>query len=182
MRIRFRFRAIPFVATVVVVAIGIAAGQWQTRRALEKEAIEMKLTARESAPTIALAPALTAIDAVEYRRVSVKGEFVQDWPVYLDNRPLHGVAGLYVLMPLKIAGSDMHVLIARGWVARNLADRAKLPLLLTPTGLIEIQGLVKRNSGHLLQLGHAEELHPGAIVQNVEIAEFSAASKLRMQA
>ena len=181
MPIRFRFRPIPFVATVVVVAIGIAAGQWQTRRALEKEAIEMKLTARESAPTIALAPALTAIDAVEYRRVSVKGEFVQDWPVYLDNRPLHGVAGLYVLMPLKIAGSDMHVLIARGWVARNLADRAKLPSLVTPSGTVEIEGLAKRNLGHLLQLGQAEKLHPGAVVQNVEIAEISAAGKLRMQ-
>lgn len=181
MPIRFRFRAIPFVATVVAVAIGIAAGQWQTRRASEKEAIEMKLTARESAPTIALTPELTAIDAIEYRHVSVKGEFVRDWPVYLDNRPLRGAAGLYVLMPLKIAGTDMHVLIARGWVARNLADRAKLPPLVTPSGTVEIEGLAKRNSGHLLQLGHAEELHPGAIVQNVEVAEFSAASKLRLQ-
>src|ERR1035437_20711 len=114
MRIRFRFRAIPFVATVVVVAIGIAAGQWHTRRASEKEAIEMQLTARESAPTIALTPALAPIDAIEYRRVSVKGEFVRDWPVYLDNRPLHGVAGLYLLMPLEIAGSDIHCLLLRG--------------------------------------------------------------------
>jgi len=181
MPIRFRFRWIPFAAAVATVTIGIALGQWQTRRALEKEAIEIKLSERESAPPVALTAAATAVDAIEYRHVRVKGEFVRDWPVYLDNRPYKSAAGLHVLMPLKIAGSDMHVLVARGWIPRNVADRAKLPALVTPAGLVEIQGLAKRNPGHLMQLGRAEALRPDAIVQNVEIVEFAATSKLLMQ-
>ena len=177
----FRFRWIPFAAALLAVAIGISLGQWQTRRALEKEAIEQKLTEREAAPAIALDAAPVALDALEYRRVRIKGEFIRDWPIYLDNRPYKGAAGLYVLMPLRIAGSDQHVLIVRGWLARNASDRAKLPPLVTPMGEVEIQGVVRRNPGHLLQLGKAESLHPNAIVQNVEIAEFAGASKLSLQ-
>ena len=181
MPIRFRFRWIPFVAAVLAVALGVALGQWQMRRAAAKEAIELKLNARQSAPPLMVGAAPLAIDEAEYRRVQVKGEFVRDWPVYLDNRPHQGVAGFYVLMPFRIAGSDMHVLVARGWVRRDQADRTKLPLIATPAGQLEIQGVARRNPGHLLQLGRAEGLQPGAIVQNLDIAEFAQASALRMQ-
>jgi cytochrome oxidase assembly protein ShyY1 len=177
----FRFRAIPFLATVVVIAIGLALGEWQARRAQEKESIEATLATRESDPPLVLSVVPKTLDAIEYRRVLVTGEFVRDWPVYLDNRPLHGAAGLYLLMPLKIAGSEMYVMIARGWIQRDRNDRTKLPSVVTPTGLVQVEGMAKRNAGHLLQLGRAEELRPGATMQNVEIAEFSAASKLPMQ-
>lgn len=181
MPITFRFRLVPFVAAVVTVAIGLALGQWQTRRALEKEAIEIKMSARESAPPVVLPAAPAALDTIEYRRVLIKGEFVRDWAIYLDNRPHRGAAGFYLLMPLKIADSDMHVLVARGWIPRSGAERAKLPPLVTPTGPVEILGTVRGEPGKLLQLGRAEDLRPGAIVQNVEVAEFAAASKLAMQ-
>lgn len=177
----FRFRWIPFIATVLLIALGISLGQWQTRRANEKELIEQKLMERGSAPPVLLGGAPVALDAIEYRQVRVKGEFVRDWPVYLDNRPYRGAAGLYVLMPLKISGSTRHVLVVRGWIARDAADRAKLPPLVTPPGEVEIQGVARRTPGRLMQLGKAEELHPNAIVQNVELAEFAAAAKLALE-
>ncbi|CAN5339101.1 SURF1 family protein [soil metagenome] len=182
MPIRFQFRAIPFVATLVAMAIGISLGQWQSWRAAEKESIELKLRERGTAAPIVVSSAPASIDAIEYRQVLVTGEFVRDWPLYLDNRPHKGTAGLHVLLPLKLAGSDMHVMVARGWIPRNQSDRAKLPPLVTPSGVVEIQGLVKRNAGHVMQLGQAEKLQPGAIVQNLDLGEFAAASKLRMQA
>ena len=43
MRISFRFRTIPFVATVLLVALGVSLGQWQDRRAAEKTALQHKL-------------------------------------------------------------------------------------------------------------------------------------------
>ena len=174
----YRFRLIPFIAAAIAIAIGISLGQWQTRRAQEKQAIESKLGARESAPPLALGAVAPAVEDLEFRRVVIKGEFIRDWPVYLDNRPYKGAAGLYLLMPLKIAGSTEHILIARGWLARNMTDRAKLPVLVTPAGEVEIQGVIRRNPGHLLQLGKAESLRPHAIVQNADVAEFAAASKL----
>jgi cytochrome oxidase assembly protein ShyY1 len=155
-------------------------GQWQTRRATEKQAVETKLAARESAAPILLGSAAMAIDELEYRRVLVKGQFVRDWPVYLENRPYRGAAGFYVLMPLKIDGADQHVLIARGWVPRDIADRTKLPAIPTPQGTVELQGIAIRNPGHVLQLGRAEALRPNAIVQNLDIPAFAAASNLPM--
>lgn len=178
---KFRFRLIPFVAAVVVAAIGISLGQWQTRRAAEKESIEARLAVRESAQAVSLQSAPESVDDVEYRLGTVKGEFVGNWTVYLDNRPYKSVPGFYVLTPFRLAGSDMHVLIARGWAKRDLADRTKLPPVEVPNGMIEIQGVVRRGPGKVLQLGDAAPLRPGAIVQNVDINEFAQAANMRMQ-
>jgi surfeit locus 1 family protein len=120
------------------------------------------------------------IDDVEYRRVIVKGEFKPDWQVYLDNRPYNGAPGFYLLTPLKLAGSEQYVLVARGWAKRNVADRAKLPLIATPSGSVEIQGVARRHTGRVLQLGQAEPLRPNAIVQNLDLDEFAQASGLAM--
>src|SRR5271165_4923866 len=102
MPIRFRFRWIPFVATVMVVAIGVSLGNWQWRRADEKRAIETRLTARRAAPPLTVGAMQEEIDNIEYRRVVVRGEFDRDWPLYLDNRPHAGNAGFYLLMPFKV--------------------------------------------------------------------------------
>jgi len=179
--LKFRFSWIPFAVTLVVIAIGVSLGQWQTRRAADKQAIEEKLMARASAPAIVLGAAPADVDAIEYGRVTVHGEFVRGWPVYLDNRPYQGAPGFYVLMPLKITGSDQHVMVARGWIALNRADRTKLPQLVTPAGEVTITGIARRKPGHVLQLGRAPEIRPAVILQNLTIAEFAQASKLPMQ-
>ncbi|MGZ3157492.1 MAG: SURF1 family protein [Burkholderiaceae bacterium] len=181
MRIRFRFRWIPFVAASIVIAIGVALGQWQMHRAAYKEAIETKLTARGSEAPLVLDSKQVNADDVEFRRVQVTGEFADGWPIYLENRPYNGVAGFYLLMPLKIAGADLHVLIARGWLPRDPADRSKLPVITTPSGIVQIEGVIRRNPGHLMQLGQGNAVRPGAILQNVDVAEVAAASKLLMQ-
>lgn len=181
MPMTFRFRWIPFIAAAIAAAIGVSLGQWQTRRAFDKDAIEARLAVRETATPIALDGRPAAINELEYRRVSVSGEFIHDWTVYLDNRPYRGVAGFHVLTPMKVAGSDMYVLVARGWFKRDSVDRAKLPVIAAPEGTIRIEGVVRRGAGHVMELGKAERLRPGAIVQNAGIAEFTQASGLRLQ-
>ncbi|WP_076593249.1 SURF1 family protein [Herminiimonas arsenitoxidans] len=180
MRFTFRFRLIPFVAAAIAVAIGLSLGQWQTRRAAEKIAIEQKLQIRQAAPALQLGDITPHSDEIEYRRVLVKGEFLRDWPIYLDNRPHNGVAGFYLLMPFKIATSNLYVLVARGWVPRNAADRTKMPPLVTPEGMIEIEGTARHDIGHVMQLGAVDAPRPHAIVQNLDIASFAEASQLKM--
>jgi surfeit locus 1 family protein len=180
MPMTFRFRLVPFVAALVVAVAGVLLGQWQTRRAVEKETIEATLSVREAVAPITLDARPRPTDELEFRRVIVDGEFARDWTVYLDNRPYKGAAGFQVLTPMKIAGSDMHVLVARGWFKRDAADRAKLPVIAAPAGAIRIEGAARRGSGHLLQLGKAEPLRPGVIVQNADVAEFAQASGLHL--
>jgi surfeit locus 1 family protein len=180
---RFRWRWIPFIATVLVAATGISLGQWQMRRAAEKEAIGQRVAERERLPAVPLDLSHAKSDHADdllFRTVFVTGEFLRDWPVYLDNRPHNGVAGFYVLMPLKVTGSGLNVLVARGWVPRDPADRTKRPALITPSGEVRIAGRVVQGTGHVLQLGTASALQPGAILQNAGPADFAHDAHLPM--
>ncbi|KRB92249.1 SURF1 family protein [Noviherbaspirillum sp. Root189] len=178
MPFKFRFRWIPFIAALIVAAVGITLGNWQTRRAQEKQEIEAKLGVRQHAPALVLEGRGDVPADIEYRRVAVRGEFVPGWTFYLDNRPYNGVPGFYVLTPLKIAGSDMHVLVSRGWLKRDVADRTRIPPIATPKGTIEISGIVRNSSSRLLQLGEAPPLQPNAIVQNAEAQDVGRAAGL----
>jgi surfeit locus 1 family protein len=179
--LRFQWRLLPLIATVLVVALGIALGQWQTRRGDRKQAIANELAQREAVAPVALGAALQPVEALEYRRVRINGAFDSNWTVYLDNRPYNGVAGFYVLTPMRIDNSGVYVLVARGWTPRNSVDRGKLPALKTPSGSIALEGVVRAGPGHLMQLGQQAPVQAGAILQNLEVADLAAASKLRLQ-
>lgn len=181
MRFSFRFRLLPFIAMLIVAAIGISLGQWQLRRAAEKEAIEQRIQEREKEPALRLegnAASAADADALEFRKVTVRGTFLPDWTIYLDNRPYQGKPGFHVITPLKIAGSSRHILVERGWIARDLADRSRIPAIATPVGNVEVTGTVRRHAGRLLQLGQPAPLKPGAIVQNLDAAQMAQASGL----
>jgi len=176
----FRFKLVPFVAMLLVVALGLAAGRWQTGRAQEKEALAARLAAGAAAAPLALSAAPVRAAELEFRRLQLTGEWVASWSLYLDNRPYNGRAGFYLLMPFKLAGSNMHVLVARGWLPRDMADRNKLPAVATPSGTVTIEGVARLNAGQVMQLGEVT-LAPGAIVQNADAAAVAAASGLAFQ-
>lgn len=180
MRLRFRFRWIPFVAALCAAAVGLSLGQWQTRRALEKEAIEARLIERAGLPPLDLRLAPPDPDAIEYRRVVASGEFMQNWNIWLDNRPHQGRAGLHLLTPFRIAGSDAWVLVARGWVPRDPVERTRLPVIATPREEVKLDGIAVRHAGRVLQLGEAPPIAPGVIVQNVSIDEVARSAGIRL--
>ncbi|HEX8604709.1 MAG TPA: SURF1 family protein [Pseudoduganella sp.] len=180
MRIAFRFKTVPFVATLLLVVLGIALGRWQDRRAEEKIAVATELAGGSAAAPLVLGKDPLAPETAQFRRVKATGTFV-DWPVYLDNRPHDGRAGFYVLMPLRIEGTAMHVLVARGWLPRDAADRQRIAPYPTPQGPVTIEGVAKPNAGHVMQLGEAPALAAGAIVQNADVAQVAAATGLQLQ-
>jgi surfeit locus 1 family protein len=208
MRLAFRFRVIPFLAMVVLVVLGIVLGNWQTRRAEEKLGIAARLAERgaqapvvlgqgggvrehervgEAHPTVRQEAAMSgnavgthASPDIEYRRVRVTGEWVPAWPLFLDNRPLNGRAGFVLAMPFKIAGSNKHVLVLRGWLPRDAGDYARLPSFQTPAGTVTIEGIATLSAGHVMQLGGAAEIKPGVRVQNVDVDTVAKASGLAL--
>jgi cytochrome oxidase assembly protein ShyY1 len=183
MRLAFRFRVIPFVATLALVVLGIVLGNWQTRRAEEKLGMAARLAERSAAPALVLGAGAggrqQAAD-IEYRRVRLTGEWVRTWPLFLDNRPLNGQAGFILAMPFKIAGSHQYVLVLRGWLPRDAREYAKLPAFVTPAGTVTIEGVITRNAGQLMQLGTAGAIEPGARVQNLATDEVARAARLPM--
>ena len=165
----FHFRFIPLIIALVLCGLGISLGQWQTRRAVEREMAGEVLLQRAQAPPLLAADLNAVVENIVFRRVRLHGEFVSEWPLYLDNRPLHGIAGFYVLMPFKIQGSDQHILVVRGWQPRNPVNRTQMPLLKTPVGTIQLEGVIRSSVDKVMQLGAKEVFKPGAILQNLDI-------------
>jgi len=169
MPISFRFRPIPFIACLLLVSLGIALAQWQTRRAQEKELIASQMADRQHLPALVLTPATPASEIQAFRKLQLRGQFVNEWPVYLDNRPLQGKAGLYVLMPFKLADSNRYVLVARGWQQRDARDRMHVSAMAAPAGELVLEGIVRDQLDRVMQLGAPETIKPGSIVQNLEM-------------
>lgn len=177
MRLRFRFRLIPCIATILVMALGIALGNWQERRAAEKTALQTELNEGSRQAPLVLTGGTSDVPQ-EFRRVSLRGQFVSGFPVFLDNRPYQGRAGYILVMPFKIEGADQYVLVARGWLPRAAGAVGQLPAYRTPVGSSLLEGSIRLRLGHVMQLGTAAPLVPGAMVQNLTVAEVARASKL----
>jgi surfeit locus 1 family protein len=176
----FRLRLIPLFATIAMVALGVSLGQWQSQRAAEKENIASAMQQRSKMPALQSSQLLTTGSDNAFRRVVLHGRFVHGWPLYLDNRPLHGVAGFYVMMPFSIEGSDQHVLVLRGWQPRNPVDRLRMPELVTPKGELVLEGVIRSGVDRVMQLGQPGVILPGAIVQNLSLADVSKQTHLKM--
>jgi surfeit locus 1 family protein len=150
----FRPRAWALAAAALACAAFIALGNWQTRRADEKRALGAQL-----------------------QSVSVTGAFVPKYSVMLDNKLRHGKPGYEVVTPLRLAGSDLHVLVNRGWVPAP-PTRDLLPEVRTPPGEVRIDGIAIERLPRLLDVGKNER---GKVRQSLELQAFSAETGLRLE-
>lgn len=172
MALKFHFRLVPFIAAVIMSCIGIALGQWQTGRAQEKEAIEARLMEREQQAPRSLSDLSPSIEDLEFQNVVLRGTFVPNWNIFLDNRPHGGQAGFHVASPFRLEHDGTYVLILRGWTPRDVADRMRVPAAPAPDSVVEIEGRIRRGASKIMQLGEPEPLRPGVIRQNIDIAEL----------
>jgi surfeit locus 1 family protein len=180
MRFAFRLRPIALIAALIVATIGILLGNWQQDRAAFKIALQARQLARAAEPPFELTPATAATPDLEFRRVRVHGEFVAAWPVLLANRPRGTQSGFYLAMPFKIADSDMHVLVLRGWLPRQ-AQFDTMPTFATPAGPVTVEGRIILSAGKVMELGDGPPLAPGVAVQNLTPQALAQASGLRLQ-
>ncbi|MFZ6872104.1 SURF1 family protein [Undibacterium sp. Di27W] len=169
MPISFRFRLIPFIACLLLASLGIALAQWQTHRAQEKENLAAQMTERQHLPALILNAQTPSGQLQAFRKLQVSGQFIREWPLYLDNRPLQGKAGLYVLLPFKLADSNKYVLIARGWHPRDARDRMHVPDIPVASGPVVLEGMLREKLDRVMQLGQADLVKPGSLLQNIDV-------------
>ncbi|MHA3904411.1 SURF1 family protein [Castellaniella sp. WN] len=141
-------------ALVLLVLLGtacIGAGQWQLRRAHEREALLAAIEAGQRAPTRMLDARHR--DGPDWHPASVRGHWLNPFTVLLDNRNLKGRPGLWVATPLELRDSPgTAVLVLRGWTARPLPP-ASLPDLEAPPGTVLVQGTLLHRVPRLFDLG-----------------------------
>lgn len=175
-------RWVPTVVAFALVATTVSLGNWQLRRADEKRALQAQRDAAERDEPILLTAAEADIDSLAGRRVRVRGRFVSKFDVYVDNRTYRGVAGFHVVSPLRIAGSDRHLLVLRGWIAGDPRERTRLPAVPTPDETVVVEGVALREIPRTLELGGPPPPGPNdRMWQNVDLAGFERWSGLPMR-
>lgn len=164
-------------AAALTAALTFSLGQWQLGRASQKLALQSSLEQKKSLPVLGNADmsAFTARDAASAaaladRRVDIAGLWLTAQTVYLDNRPMNGRPGFWVLTPLKLSGTDKLVLVQRGWMARDFVDRARLAPIVTLATEVRIQGRMAPGPAKLYAFKGADT---GLIRQNLDIQAYA---------
>lgn len=161
-----RSRWLVWLAAALTFALTFSLGCWQLRRADQKQAAQDTLMQRRLLP--AWGNADWPCDLTSHRQspkpelpserpVHLQGRWLLHRTVYLDNRPMDGQSGFFVITPLQLDPSptcgQRIVLVQRGWVPRNSLDRLRLPPVHTPAGLITVQGRVMPHLSRAYALG-----------------------------
>ncbi len=166
-----RFKQIAVtLAALATIGLTLSLGQWQLRRAAEKMALQSAIESQGSK---------SALDAVALRQTSdplalvhqptrLRGSWVTDATVFLDNRQMNARVGFFVLTPMLLEGGGA-VLVQRGWVPRNFEKRTELPAVHTPQGLVDIAGRIAPPPSKLYEPGTAAT---GTIRQNLDMDQF----------
>ncbi|MDH3637449.1 MAG: SURF1 family protein [Gammaproteobacteria bacterium] len=140
---RFQPRLAPSVLTGVLLGAFVALGFWQLDRAGEKREIQARFEARARMPPVELSGARLEPEAWDFREVTVRGEYENEYQVFLDNKVYRAQAGYHVLTPLRITGSQMRILVNRGWVAWG-TDRRQLPEVPVVSGEVSLGGRLRK--------------------------------------
>jgi surfeit locus 1 family protein len=150
---------VPLLAALIVSIVTASLGAWQLRRADEKRDLASVRTQAEIGSAIALSGTESDFASLSSRKISVRGKFENDKTVFIDNRGYQGKAGVHVVTPFLIEGSNQRIAVLRGWSARDLQDRAKLPTIPALYDTIEISGLAQATLGKsfdLAKLGYVD--------------------------
>ena len=172
MNARGRFWLITL-STLLAVLSTLALGRWQLSRAAQKKAIQVSIEQQSALQAMTVPTLLALPDAKSAinRNMTLRGTWLAQHTVFLDNRQMNNKPGLYVVTPMRLENSAAVVVVQRGWVARNFIDRSALPQIETPVGLVQIEGRIATVPSKLYELGGPES---GRIRQNLDMARFSA--------
>lgn len=157
---RFEPRLWPTLATLVGLVLFVKLGLWQAGKAEVRAAEIAQFNARSRLGPFALDGTAIHPGTLQDAPVAAKGYFEPKDQFYVDNRQEDGVAGIHVVTPLRIDGTQVRVLVNRGWVAWPGGSRRQFPAVETPTGLVAVEGIatVPVNKNFLLMPEHAESL------------------------
>lgn len=171
---RRRFHPVPLLAGVLVAALTFQLGNWQVRRAGEKEALQARIERlSHEAPT----PYAGATVPEEWQRLAVRGRWLAERALFIDNRVHAGRAGYHLVMPLAVSGSDQVLLVNRGWVPVG-ADRTRLPVVVSAKGEVELAGAVRMPEDEPFSLS-AKQVE-GAVWQNIDLPAIAGRTGLKL--
>lgn len=176
--LRFRPRWWAGMLALAACAATVSLGNWQSRRADEKRGLAERFERANRAAPLAV-PAVPALHGdLAFKRLAAKGEFVPRYTVLLDNKVYRGRVGYFVVTPLRLSGTALHVLVNRGWIPAG-ARREDIPEVTTPGGEVVVEGYGLEHAPRVLSAGGG---HPeGRVWQGLAFEDFTQWSGLALQ-
>lgn len=164
---------LPTLAAFVLIAVTGSLGNWQWQRAAQKRAMQVQLELAQRDEPVDIGAGGGEAAALVGRRVRVRGRFVPESGVFIDNRTWRGVAGFHVLTLLRLENSGSHVVVLRGWIASDPAHRWQAPTVPAPDAVVEIEGIAQQTIPRVLELGQVDEPGPDdRIWLNVDLDKY----------
>ena len=169
-------------ASLVGIALTLTLGRWQLQRAAYKEDLSARMQDRAAMPVLPQ-PELLALDAQALathlqQRVQLRGTWLPDYTIALDNRQMRDKQGFFVLTPLQLEAGGAVVMVQRGWLARDFLQREHLLPFDTPEGVVELVGTITQGPARLYDFDARET---GRIRQNLDIPSYRAESGLALR-
>jgi surfeit locus 1 family protein len=164
----------------VLLPVFISLGLWQWRKAETKTEVQSELDSRSSDLAVAMPTVPADVDSLRHRRVVLRGTYDASRQVLIDNRLHREQAGYHVITPLRLAGSEMHVLVNRGWVAAP-ADHKILPAADVPAGTVELTGIAVVPTQRFFNLAPQPTSGWDSVWQNLDLARFRSAVPYPLQ-
>lgn len=117
-------KLIPLLITIPSITILLALGTWQYIRLIEKETFIDYVETRLKATPNPLPTQIENPKELEYKRVSLSGEFLheQEFHLYMGTDAIRSQPGYQLITPLRRYDSGQLVLVNRGWIPAAMKD------------------------------------------------------------
>jgi surfeit locus 1 family protein len=178
MALQIKAKLVPTVAAVVGVVATAYLGSWQLDRAAYKLELQHRYDLALAQPPVHLGSGPVHAEDLGFRRVEAEGELRPELTVFIDNKVHNGIVGYEVVTPLRFAGSQMHVLVNRGWV-KAPATRSELPDVATPAGAVRVEGIALPPPQRFFEL--SGQTVTGRVWQNLHFDRYREAYHVALQ-
>jgi surfeit locus 1 family protein len=142
-----KFPLIPTAFSFFGIILLLTLGTWQVQRLNWKNHLIAQIAQRALMPPVTLEPGKIDIESLKYRKIIVKGHFLNDKEVHLFTgaKQMRGEPGYDIITPVEQADGTI-ILVDRGWVPANKKNPSLRPETLI-NGEILITGMLQ--SGEL---------------------------------
>jgi len=146
----------PSLITLIMFGILMSLGFWQLDRAEQKQLLLDDFQGGSDSSPFRLDETIKSFEDLQYQFASAVGSYDAERQFLHDNRIHNGVAGYQVLTPLRLKGSNLAVLVNRGWIPLG-ASRSQLPDVPVSEDEREVIGRIKQALLEDFRLGEEEQ-------------------------
>ncbi len=141
---KFKPTLIPTLFTIPAIIVLLGLGTWQVQRLQWKNNLMVAVNEKIAFPVIDLPQVVDNFEDLQYRKVRIKGEFLNDKEIYLfvGAKEFKGKMGYDIITPFKREDGSV-VLVVRGWVPYEKKTADKRPESVI-NGVVEIEGMLHK--------------------------------------